>query len=60
MARVKNTINEAALVSITSSASDESDKTFTVVGTGMDGASLAIRQRQIKSNRKTNFKTITL
>ena len=38
---VKNTIaNEAALVTIKSSASDESDKTFTVVGTAMDGTSL--------------------
>ncbi len=38
---VLNTIvNQAALVTITSSASDESGKTFTVTGTGMDGASL--------------------
>ena len=38
---VKNTIaNESVLVTITSSASDESTKTFTVVGTGMDGTSL--------------------
>ena len=38
---IKNTVvNEAALVTITSSASDESSKTFTVVGTGMDGAAL--------------------
>ncbi len=38
---VKNTIaNESILVTITSSASDESTKTFTVVGTGMDGTSL--------------------
>ena len=38
---VKNTIaNESILVTITSSASDESAKTFTVVGTGMDGTSL--------------------
>ena len=38
---VKNTIaNEAALVTITSSASDETGKTFTVVGTAMDGTSL--------------------
>ena len=38
---IKNTVaNEAALVTITSSASDESTKTFTIVGTGMDGASL--------------------
>ena len=38
---IKNTVvNEAALVTITSSASDESGKTFTVVGTGMDGAAL--------------------
>jgi len=37
----KNTIvNEAALVTVTSSASDESGKTFTVVGTAMDGTSL--------------------
>jgi flagellin len=37
----KNTIvNESALVTVSSSASDESGKTFTVVGTGMDGASL--------------------
>ena len=36
----KNTIvNEAALVTVTSSASDESGKTFTVVGTAMDGTS---------------------
>ena len=39
---IKNTVvNEAALVTITSSASDESGKTFTVVGTGMDGAALS-------------------
>jgi len=38
---VKSTIaNESILVTITSSASDESAKTFTVVGTGMDGTSL--------------------
>ncbi len=38
---VKNTIaNESILVTISSSASDESTKTFTVVGTGMDGTSL--------------------
>ncbi len=38
---VLNTIvNQAALVTVTSSASDESGKTFTVTGTGMDGASL--------------------
>ena len=38
---VKNTIvNQAALVTVTSSASDESDKTFTVVGTAMDGTAL--------------------
>ena len=36
----KNTIvNEAALITVTSSASDESAKTFTVVGTAMDGTS---------------------
>ena len=39
---IKNTVvNEAALVTITSSASDESGKTFTVVGTGMDGSPLS-------------------
>ncbi|MDB2697038.1 flagellin [Alphaproteobacteria bacterium] len=32
--------NKSALVTITSGASDESDKTFTVVGTDMDGAAL--------------------
>ena len=38
---VLNTIvNQAALVTITSSASSETDKTFTVVGTGMDGTAL--------------------
>ncbi len=38
---VLNTIvNQAALVTVTSSASDESGKTFTVTGTGMDGSSL--------------------
>ena len=38
---VLNTIvNQAALVTVTSSASDESGKTFTVTGTGMDGVSL--------------------
>ena len=38
---VLNTIvNQAALVTVTSSASDESGVTFTVTGTGMDGASL--------------------
>jgi len=39
---VKNTVvNEAALVTITSSASDESGKTFTVAGTAMDGTALS-------------------
>ena len=33
--------NKSALVTITSGASDESDKTFTVVGTDMDGAALS-------------------
>ena len=34
---IKNTVaNEAALVTITSSASDESTKTFTIVGTASD------------------------
>ena len=33
-------VNQAALVTITSSASSETDKTFTVVGTGMDGTAL--------------------
>jgi flagellin len=38
---VLNTIvNQAALVTITSSASSETGKTFTVVGTGMDGTAL--------------------
>ena len=38
---VLNTIvNQAALVTITSSASDESSKTFTVTGTAMDGSTL--------------------
>jgi flagellin len=38
---VKNTIaSEVGLVTIKSSARDESGKTFTVVGTGMDGTSL--------------------
>ena len=35
---VLNTIvNQSALVTVTSSTGDESDKTFTVTGTGMDG-----------------------
>ena len=39
---VLNTIvNQAALVTITSSASSETGKTFTVAGTGMDGAALS-------------------
>ena len=33
-------VNQAALVTITSSASSETGKTFTVVGTGMDGTAL--------------------
>ena len=37
---VATVANKAGLVTITSSASDESGKTFTVVGRGMDGASL--------------------
>ena len=37
-----NTITEqAALVTITSSTGDESDKTFTIVGVGMDGTALS-------------------
>ncbi len=38
--KLNTIVNQSALVTITSSASDESGKTFTVVGTGMDGTSL--------------------
>ena len=38
--KLNTIVNQAALVTVTSSASDESGKTFTVTGTGMDGTSL--------------------
>ena len=38
--KLNTIVNTAAMVTVTSSASSETDKTFTVVGTGMDGAAL--------------------
>ena len=38
--KLNTIVNQSALVTITSSASDESGKTFTVTGTGMDGSAL--------------------
>ena len=57
---VKNTIaNETILVTITSSASDESAKTFTVVGTGMDGSSLTEIITGPEAKNDASFKTGT-
>ena len=59
-----NTIaNQSALVTITSAASDESDKTFTVTGTDMDGNALIEVITGPEANKTVTgrriFKTIT-